>query len=134
MTVATHEETRLNALDVDERNLEQIVAGYVSGQLGHGLSAGTAHSEQQGVALGLPQDTADPGDVLDGVQEHDKRHRLLRLCVVVREVLIDGRLRGNIAKMEGKTVKIEDAPCTDGATLATKSRTSSECPRQSHQP
>lgn len=86
-------------------NLEKIVAGDVSGQLGHGLPAGTAYSEQQGVALGLPQDAADPGDVLDGIQEHDKRHRLLRLCVVVREVLIDGRLRGTSSEQRTRSTK-----------------------------
>lgn len=58
-------------------DLEEIVSGDVRSQLCHRLPSGTTHSEEEGVALWLPQDPADPGDVFDGVQEHYKWHGLL---------------------------------------------------------
>lgn len=112
-------------------NLEKIVAGDVRGQLGHGLTPGTAYSEQQGVALGLPQDAADPGDVLDGVEEHDERHRLLRLCVVVREVLVYGGLRGTLSGQRARSATRHRATLYANAKAITETSPHTEASKAS---
>lgn len=78
---------------IDATHLEEVVAGHVGGELCHRLPPRSSDSKEQGVALRLPQNPAYARDVLDGVQEHDQRHRLLRLAVVIREVLVDRCLR-----------------------------------------
>lgn len=74
-------------------HLEKVVACNVSGQFGHRLPSGTPNPQEEGIALRLPQDAADPRHVFNGVQEHYKRHGLLGLSIVVQEVLVDCRLR-----------------------------------------
>ena len=43
-------------------------------------------TNQEGVAIVLLQDPADPGDVLNGKLEHDKFHRGLAHLVVLLQV------------------------------------------------
>ena len=57
-------------------------------ELQRNLPGLVARLEQESIALGLSQDSADAGNMINSVQEQDQSHWLIGLCIVVFQVRI----------------------------------------------
>jgi len=63
---------------------------HVCSEPGETLSATPAHSQQQSITQGLPDDTRDATDMADGIKEEDKLHLgCVHLVVIVQVLLHD---------------------------------------------
>ena len=72
------------------------------GETGETLSATSAHSQQQSITQGLPDDTRDATDMADGIKEEDKLHLgCVHLVVAIQVLLYDA---AHLTKREGGSV------------------------------
>lgn len=65
-------------------DLEDLVVHDEGSHLTQRLTSGSAHSQNQGVALGLADDTGNTGNVFTSIQEHDQFHLFLVAAHVLR--------------------------------------------------
>ena len=64
-------------ISLDDLDLEDLVVGDERRKSCQTLASRTTHSEQEGIAEGLPQNSLDTSDVIAGIQEHDQVHLCL---------------------------------------------------------